>query len=109
MAAIGEMIYTMVFSNPTQTSMYGGGTTATYVPFVTTKGSLRQRSSRKLLETGEVIVSRVWESECHFQPDLLSSIDEKTRVSIDGMDMLILGIDRIDHKKFYYRFTLSNG
>ena len=109
MATIGSMYFTMIFSNPTLARYSGGGTTGNFVPFTTTNGSLKQRSSRKVLETGEVIIGKTWESDCHFQPALLSLINDSTRVTIDGMSMMIVGYELIDQKKFYYRFNLVNG
>lgn len=108
MAVIGLMIHSVVFENPTQLRTYTGGTTATYVPFLTTKASFRKSTGRRLLESGAVIFSNTWEIECHFTPSLLSSVSEKTRVLVDGKTMMVLNYELIDQKKFYYRFTLRS-
>lgn len=102
---IGEMKQVVAFLENNPTDSTTGGAYDHYTTLLTTRGRLRKSSGSRSLSFGEILNQEQYELICRFQTALVIRIDMK--VGIDGGVYTISSWEKIDERRFYYRFKLN--
>lgn len=104
--AVGQMRSILDFFQNQPVLDDNGGSEDNFVLVLTTRGRLRSKTARKVLETGQIGFAGVFEVNFRYRGDLVFNTD--TLVAVDGVRYRIMDIDLINQVKHEWRLTLND-
>lgn len=103
----GQLKKVVVFEDNTLTTQ-GAGKKDGWATLLTTRGFLKKSSSRRSLDNAEKVFDNSWELITRYETALETGLAAKTvRVLIETIYYTIDSFDKIDEKRSYYSFRLT--
>ena len=87
--------------------MPGGGEKSAYVEFLTTRGYLRSRTGNRSLQAGQTEVNSSHELTCRLFEGIENELSKDLKIVIDNRFFTITDWQKVDEKRFYYTFQLT--
>jgi hypothetical protein len=103
---VGNLHKVIVFkqNNPT---VKGAGKADAYTTLLTTRGSLKKLNGNRGLSFGELLESNSYEMITRHQQALEDNLRMDMKIDIEGRTFTIQSYDKVQGKRFYYRFILN--
>ena len=104
---VGQFDKVVVFKSNSPSSATSGGKVDSYSTLLTTRGKLRRLNGSRGLSFGEMFDSNSFELTVRYETALASALKTSLRVEIDSVNYAVSTYEKIDEKKFYIRFIIS--
>ncbi|MBA3830209.1 MAG: head-tail adaptor protein [Taibaiella sp.] len=92
----------IVFIQDTEVDTDSGGATDSYTTFLTTRGKLRKRSGRRVLEAGFELFDDGYELVVRYQATLLVELDKNTLKVVNNGKTFTIASYEIQEQRFKY-------
>lgn len=107
-STIGELRLVGHFENNLYRQPYTAGYVDGFSNVVTSVYcKLRQKSTKRINDFGQIEIVSSWQMICRFQDLLAANLTEGTKFVQAGRYFTIVGYNIIDERNFYYEFTLN--